>query len=137
MLRPRTTLSFAVVGLVAAFIAGYAVGQATPPAASKGIEEVLLRSLELTDELRSVEGRSLRMRKMTLAPGGILGIHSHQDRPAVSYFLHGEVTYHPTGKPDVVVGPGQGIAEGKATTHWAENRGNVPAIWIAVDIPKG
>lgn len=28
------------------------------------------------------------------------------------------------------------FAEGKATTHWAENRGTVPAVWIAVDIPK-
>ena len=31
---------------------------------------------------------------------------------------------------------GDGIAEGKATTHWAENRGTVPAVFIAVDIPK-
>jgi hypothetical protein len=31
---------------------------------------------------------------------------------------------------------GEGLAEGKATTHWAENRAGVAAIWIAVDIPK-
>ena len=32
--------------------------------------------------------------------------------------------------------PGEGFAEGHATTHWAENTGKVPAVWIAVDIPK-
>ena len=46
------------------------------------------------------------------------------------------VTYHQEGKPSVTLHPGEGFAEGKATTHWAENRGTVPAIWIAVDIPK-
>jgi quercetin dioxygenase-like cupin family protein len=136
MLRPTTTLSCVALALFAAFVAGYAVGQATPPAENKGVNEVLLRSLDLTDEMQATNGRSLRMRRMTLAPGGVLGLHSHKDRPAVSYFLEGEVTYHPTGRPDVVVGPGEGIAEGKATTHWAENRGKVPAVWIAVDIPK-
>ena len=29
-----------------------------------------------------------------------------------------------------------GLSEGRATTHWAENTGKVPAVWIAVDIPK-
>jgi quercetin dioxygenase-like cupin family protein len=136
MPRHTTILTFGALALVAAFVAGYAIGQAAPPAESKGVNEVLLRSLDLTEEMQASNGRSLRMRKMTLAPGGVLGLHSHKDRPAVSYFLQGEVTYHPTGKPEVVVGPGAGIAEGKATTHWAENRGKVPAVWIAVDIPK-
>jgi hypothetical protein len=27
------------------------------------------------------------------------------------------------------------VREGRATTHWAENTGTVPAGWIAVDIP--
>jgi mannose-6-phosphate isomerase-like protein (cupin superfamily) len=50
--------------------------------------------------------------------------------------LQGEMTYHQQGKPDVVARPGDGFAEGRATTHWGENTGKVPAVWIAVDIPK-
>ena len=135
----QKTSMAALLGAVAlpfAFVAGFASGQASPPTASKGVSDSALQSLDLSDEIDSTKGRPLRMRKITLQPGGVLGIHSHKDRPAVSYFLQGEVTYHQAGKPDVVVGPGQGFAEGKATTHWAENRGTVPAIWIAVDIPK-
>jgi quercetin dioxygenase-like cupin family protein len=138
MLRnTQTAVLLATLALPLAFVAGLATGQATPPPTeTKGVSAVALQSLDLSDEVDSTKGRPLRMRKITLQPGGVLGIHSHKDRPAVSYFLQGEVTYHQAGKPDVVVRPGEGFAEGKATTHWAENRGSVPAVWIAVDIPK-
>ena len=62
-------------------------------------------------------------------------MHTHADRPAVTYMLQGQMTYHQEGKPDVTVHPGEGFAEGRATTHWGENTGKVPAVWIAVDIP--
>ena len=76
------------------------------------------------------------MRRITVQPGGALALHNHADRPAVTYMLQGEMTYHQQGKPDVIVRPGDGFAEGRATTHWGENAGKVPAVWIAVDIPK-
>lgn len=40
------------------------------------------------------------------------------------------------GKADLTVHTGAGFAEGKASTHWAENRGRVPAVRIVVDIPN-
>ena len=135
-MQTRYSATLAAAGVALAFAAGYALGQAQAPTANKGLSAEPLRSLDLSDEVDSIKGRPLRMRKITLQPGGVIGLHTHKDRPAVSYFLQGEVTYHEAGKPPVVMGPGQGIAEGKATTHWAENRGSVAAVWIAVDIPK-
>ena len=134
--NPQTNTILAAATIAVTFAAGFAIGQANPPTANKGQSEVLLQTIDLTEEIDSTKGRPLRLRKVTLQPGGVLGIHSHKDRPAVSYFLQGEVTYHVAGKADVVVHPGEGFAEGKATTHWAENLGTVPAIWIAADIPK-
>ena len=122
--------------LALGFAAGIAVGQMKPPAESKGISADQLRSVDLTGEIESVKGRPLRMRRITLLPGGVIGLHSHQDRPTVSYMLQGEVTYHEEGQPPKVVKTGEGLAEGKSTTHWAENTKGVAAIWIAVDIPK-
>jgi len=122
--------------LMLGLAAGPALGQTQPPAESKGLSAAALHSLDLSDEIESVKGRPLRMRKITLQPGGVIGLHTHKDRPAVSYLLQGEVTYRQEGRPDVVLRPGEGFAEGKATTHWAENRGTLPAVWIAVDIPK-
>jgi quercetin dioxygenase-like cupin family protein len=135
-MKRAAILLLAIVPLALGFAAGVAVGQATPPTQNRGVGAVLLQQLDLTEEIDSVKGRPLRMRKITLPPGGVIGLHSHKDRPTVSYFLEGEVTYFQEGKPPSVVGVGQGFAEGKATTHWAENRGSVPAVWIAVDIPK-
>jgi quercetin dioxygenase-like cupin family protein len=135
-MRRECIATLAGASVLLAFAAGYALGQAQPPSGNKGLSAEPLQSLDLSEEMDSVKGRPLRMRKITLQPGGVIGLHTHKDRPAVSYFLQGEVTYHQEGKADVVVGPAQGFAEGKATTHWAENRGTAPAVWIAVDIPK-
>ncbi|NOT25152.1 MAG: cupin domain-containing protein [Acidobacteria bacterium] len=115
---------------------GYAAGQRQAPTADSGRQDELLRSLDLTNEMSSTAGRPLRMRKVTVQPGGVLALHDHVDRPAITYLLQGQMTYHPAGMPPVVVNPGGGFAEGRTTTHWAESTGNVPAVWIAVDIPR-
>jgi quercetin dioxygenase-like cupin family protein len=127
-----------VVGLLAGTLTvGYAAGQSRqPPPENVGQTADLLRELDLTNEIESGKGRPLRMRRVTVQPGGALALHNHADRPAVTYMLSGEMTYHYEGKPDVVLRAGQGFAEGRATTHWGENTGKVPAVWIAVDIPK-
>ena len=135
----RTRIVVIIVGVFIgglAYRAGYAAGQRKVPTKTVGQSEELLRSIDLTKELNSTEGRPMRMRKVTLQPGGVLGLHNHVDRPAVTYLLQGQMTYHQDGKPDLVANPGDGFAEGRATTHWAESTGKVPAVWIAVDIPN-
>ena len=132
----KKVVLFVASALALGFAGGLAVGQAKAPGENKGFSADKLRSLDLTGEIDSVKGRLLRMRKVMLLPGGVIGLHSHKDRPTVSYVLQGEVTYHEEGQPPKVVKVGEGLAEGKSTTHWAENRAGVAAIWIAVDIPK-
>jgi quercetin dioxygenase-like cupin family protein len=133
---PIVVVSAAAVAIALAYATGYAAGQRRPPTETVGQSEVLLRSLDLSNELDSTRGRPLRMRKITLQPGGVLAVHNHVDRPAITYLLQGQMTYHQEGKPDLVANPGDGFAEGRATTHWGESTGTVPAVWIAVDIPK-
>ncbi len=75
MLRTRKLGMFLVASSLAlGFAAGLAVGQMKPPAENKGLGAEALRSLDLTEEIDSVRGRPLRMRKITLAPGGV-GAH--------------------------------------------------------------
>lgn len=133
MVRTRTAIAGTAV-LIVVFMSGYVTGQRQAPAQTVGQSEELLRSMPLAPEFESTAGRAIRMRELTLAPGGVMGLHNHVDRPAITYFLQGEVTYHQDGRPDMVARTGGGFAEGRATTHWAENTGKVPAIWIAVDI---
>ena len=130
----RVMLAVAVLALV--YGTGYVAGQRQVPTANRGQGEELLRSLDLDGEFDSTEGRTLRMRTISLQPGGVLGLHTHVDRPAITYLLQGEVTYHQEGKPPTVVRPGGGFAEGRATTHWAENTGTDTAVWVGVDSVK-
>jgi len=133
--RANMTIAAAAT-LALGFAAGVAVGQVKAPTADKGLSADRLHALDLTGEIDSVKGRPLRMRKVMLLPGGVIGLHGHKDQPAVSYLLQGVITFHEEGKPPVVLRAGETFAEGKATTHWAENRAGVAAVWIAVDIPK-
>lgn len=134
----KRIVRFLLQSLIGGAIAGIILvaAQRQPPPQTIGQSEELLRSIDLTSELESGKGRPLRMRRITVQPGGALALHNHVDRPAVTYMLQGEMTYHQQGKPDVVVRSGDGFAEGRATTHWGENTGRTPAVWIAVDIPK-
>lgn len=134
-MRNRTAI-VGIVLLVVVFMSGYVAGQRQVPTQTVGQSEELLRTLPLAPEFDSTAGRTLRMRKVTLAPGGVMALHNHVDRPAITYFLQGDVTYHADGKPDMVASAGGGFAEGRAATHWAENTGKVAAVWIAVDIIK-
>lgn len=133
MLTPRTVPLWTAV-LLLVFSAGYTAGQRQAPTQNSGQSEELLRSIDLTKELPTAAGRTLRMRRITLQPGGVMALHNHVDRPAVTYLLQGQVTYHQDGKPGTVINPGGGFAEGRTTTHWAENTGTGPAVWIGVDI---
>ncbi len=133
-----STKPIAISGVIVstAFVVGFAVAQRTAPTQALGFSEELLRTMDLGKEIDTTQGRPLRMRKITLQPDGILGLHNHVDRPAITYLLQGRMTYHQEGEPDLVANPGDGFAEGRDTTHWGESTGKVPAVWAAVAIPK-
>jgi hypothetical protein len=51
-------------------------------------------------------GRQLRMRTVTIEPGGVFGpIHDHKDRPGIVYMLQGTITDHRNGvATDLITG---------------------------------
>jgi quercetin dioxygenase-like cupin family protein len=108
--------------------------QATPE--TKGVTVELLTALDLGPEIEGLAGRQLRMRMVTIEPGGVFGpIHDHIDRPGMVYILQGTITDHRDGV-EKDYGPGVGWPEDKNTTHWIENRGTRPAVEISVDIVR-
>ena len=82
-----------------------------------------------------MQGRQLRMRMITVEPGGVIAVHSHKDRPGTAYVLKGTVIEH-RGDVAKEYGAGENWAEGGNATHWVENKGTSPAVFIAVDIFK-
>jgi quercetin dioxygenase-like cupin family protein len=126
----------ALSGLALAFAIGVAVGQQTPPTANKGVTVSPPTALDLTQELDTVAGRQLRMRIVTIEPGGVVGVHSHNGRPAVAYVIQGTLTEYREGSGATEHHEGESWTEGKDTTHWAENKGDGPVVVLAVDVFK-
>jgi quercetin dioxygenase-like cupin family protein len=104
--------------------------------ATKGVAVEPLATIDLGPEIEGMAGRQLRMRIVTIEPGGVFGpVHDHKDRPGVVYVLQGTITDHRDGIA-TDYGPGVGWPEDRSTVHWLENRGAIPAVEISVDIVR-
>ncbi len=128
-------LKLASCFLVLVLSVGFGIvnGQQAPPAETKGVTVKPLSAVDLGPEIEGMAGRQLRMRMLTIEPGGVLSIHSHRDRPGTVYVLQGKFTVH---LGDVVkeYAAGDTWSENKETNHWLENKGTTPAVLIAADI---
>jgi quercetin dioxygenase-like cupin family protein len=113
-----------------------APGPAAPERApeTRGVTVRLLAAVDLGPEIEGMAGRRLRMRLVTMEPGGVFGpVHDHKGRPGVVYILQGTITDHRDGVA-TDYGPGVGWPEDSTTTHWLENRGATEAVEVSVDI---
>lgn len=103
---------------------------------TKGVTVELLAALDLGPEIEGMAGHQLRMRLVTIEPGGVFGpMHDHKDRPGMVYILQGTITDHRNGVAKDY-GPGVGWPEDRNTKHWLENRGSITAVEISVDIVR-
>ena len=125
-----------VAGLLGfALPAGLCTAQQTAPIENKGVAFTPLNAVDLGPEISGIQGRQLRLRMITIEPGGVIGVHSHKDRPGAAYVLKGTVMEH-RGDVSKEYGAGEHWAEDGSVTHWVENKGSSPAVLIAVDIFK-
>ncbi len=128
-------ISGAVLGIALAFGVGVAVGQ-NAPTENKGVKVSPPTAVDLTNEIEGVAGRQLRLRLVTIEPGGVAALHSHRGRPAVAYIAQGTLTEHREGAGTKEHGVGDSFTEDAGTTHWAENKGSEPVVVVAVDVFK-
>ena len=65
---------------------------------TRGVAVELLATVDLGPEIQGMEGRQLRMRMVTIEPGGVFGpVHDHGGRPGTVYVLQGTITDHRDG----------------------------------------
>jgi quercetin dioxygenase-like cupin family protein len=103
---------------------------------ARGVTVELLATVDLGPEIEGMEGLQLRMRMVTIEPGGVFGpLHDHKGRPGAVYVLQGTITDHRNGIA-TEYGPGLGWPEDRDTLHWLENRGSAPAVEISVDVVR-
>jgi quercetin dioxygenase-like cupin family protein len=107
------------------------------PTENKGIKAEALSGFALGKQgLDDFAQRQMRIRQITVEPGGVAGFHSHKDRPALTYVMKGSVTEHRKGGPDRTYKAGEVIIESTDVEHWAENTSAEPATLISVDLFK-
>lgn len=134
----RTTLrltAWSLAGL-ALFTAGFALGQHPAPTDYRGVQETVLAAIDLAKEIDSVENRELRVSRATVAPGGHIGLHSHQGDPTIVYVLAGVLTNHHDNGTAEEFRQGQVFAEFGPRSHWIENKGPMPVTFIAANIHR-
>jgi len=129
-------LAAGLAGIALAFGLGVAVGQQTPPTETKCVKVSPPTALDLGPEVDSVEGRQLRLRVVTVEPGGVVAVHSHKGRPGVAYIVQGTLTETREGSGSEQRHQGESWTEDRNTTHWAENKGDKPVTIVAVDVFK-
>ncbi|TNF91575.1 MAG: cupin domain-containing protein [Gammaproteobacteria bacterium] len=104
------------------------------PANNKGFETIKKQTVDLGSEIPGMESRQLRIRLLTIEPGGHIKVHSHKNRPAAFYVIQGATT--------IIYGDGtvkrfpagtMGYAN-KNTVHWHRNNEKEPAVFVAADI---
>lgn len=107
-------------------------GAATAPV---GVTDTELASIDLSKENVKLDQRRLRMRHMTIAPGGVVPLHSHEDRPALIMVNSGEIyEYSSKCNAPILHKAGDISREFLGTRHWWKNVGSAPVELTIADV---
>ncbi len=110
-------------------------GQQPGATAPKGVTDTVLAATDLAAEPLAVEGRSFRLRKLVIQPGGVVPWHSHENRPAIIYVVEGTVTeYADTCAVPIVHKAGDVAPETHTTSHWWKNTGKKTVVLLSADL---
>lgn len=100
-----------------------------------GVDRPILHEVDLTG-WRGMGPFHLRMRRLTVAVGGIVPTHQHDDRPSIVLIQSGEIIehsafcavpiLHKAGDSTPEFGPGH--------AHWWENKTDQPVVLISTDV---
>lgn len=101
----------------------------------KDIKRLTLAEVKL-EGWRKVGDLYLRMRRLTIGPGGFVPTHQHDDRPSIVYIIKGQIIEHSAlcavpiphkaGEWTPEFGPGH--------AHWWEVVGNETVVLISADV---
>ena len=105
------------------------------PTAPVGVVDTELASVDLSTENVKLPQRRLRLRHMTIAPGGIVPLHSHEDRPALIMVNSGEIYEHNSKCSAPILHKAGDVArEFLGTKHWWKNTTTQPVDLTIGDI---
>lgn len=106
-----------------------------PEAPDVGIRRETLSIVNLTG-WRGVGDLRLRTRRLTVAVGGIVPTHQHDDRPSIVYVVKGEIVEHSAlCAVPILHREGEWSPEfGKGHAHWWENKTDKEVVLTSSDV---
>ncbi len=132
-LRSVQNGALALMGLLLLAISQTVAAQEAKPQETKGVSVDSTDILGLASQIPELKGFALRIRKITMEPGAVIGHHSHANRPVAAYVVSGVFTEVVDDSPEITLGPGEQWVV-CAVAHWEAKRGQVPTVLIAVDV---
>lgn len=100
----------------------------------KDVTDNVIGSIDLGNGY-NVAGKTMRMRRLVVLPGGVVPNHSHTERPANIYVVEGAITeYRSTCTVPIDHKAGDIAVESGNLSHWWRNNGKRPATLISADI---
>jgi len=132
----RLTLT-AVIAMAIGVIGNRSFAQTEIPGTHKGLAVGTLGTIpeKSMKAQAGISGYELRMRKITIKPGGQIAKHSHAKKAGLVTVTSGTWTEgRPGGEIEYSSSQPKGILEDSATVHWFWNRGAKPATAIVCDI---
>ncbi len=101
-----------------------------------GVTDTVIAMIDV-DKEQGIDGRTFRMRRLTLEPGATVPWHSHAERPAIIYIIEGTVEeYSSDCAVPIVHKAGDVTAETKGVSHWWKNTGDKTVVLISADLLK-
>ena len=134
----RALVGTMIFGVLVGSVGGHALAQIKGPTDMKGVSvtELGIINEESLKAQLGIGGFILRMRAVTVEPGGHILEHSHATRPGLVKMVSGTwVEGHPDGR-EITYRADEDVAlpENKDTVHWIYNRSNEPATGIVCGI---
>jgi quercetin dioxygenase-like cupin family protein len=100
-----------------------------------GVSAVDVTNIDLGAEITGMGKRQMRSRMFTIAPGGSVPIHPHNDRPGHAYIVSGEITEYRNAQPQPIIRKVGDVAVEKSDVQHAWfNHTNEPVRVLVVDI---
>ena len=129
-IEPKAALTY-LAFLVAGLFIGFAQGQTQrqPPPEHQGVSVVELGVLPESSLKAQIglSGHVLKLREVTVEPGGAIAEHSHATRPGLVQTISGSWTEVRDGKETAYPATKKGaLVEDESTVHWLYNDGKEP-----------
>lgn len=112
------------------------IGGLTGPRGTGGISSIReMGVIDLGEEFPAMRGRQMRARIFTIEPGGVIGVHAHEQRPGYALIISGSIVEHRNDAPAPLLRkPGDIAIEQGGVAHWWENVSTEPVKALVVDI---